>query len=147
MRTDLKQKRANEDHFPYILNYIDTVYNLNISVKEIAKNIGYSYDYFRELFQERMGISVKEYLLNKKLGYAKALLVSTDYTLAEIASMSGFSSASHLCLVFRSKVGKTPLEYLKTHPKDNSNSEQYYLTEAENTAHLHTKSKHHPAIR
>lgn len=128
LRLGHKNESANEDNFSYILNYIDMGYNLNLSVKDIAKNIGYSYDYFRELFFKHTGVSVKDYLLKKKIEHAKSLLVSTDYPLSQIAAQSGFSSASHLCMIFRTKLGVTPQQFVKSNDrKDDYEAQQHYL--------------------
>lgn len=128
VRSKLKDEEKRDNDFEYILNYMDMSYNLNLSVKQIAKNIGYSYDYFRELFFRRMNISAKDYLLDKKTEHAKMLLTSTKYRLPQIASQSGFSSASHLCMVFRKKTGMTPQQFVKAHETDDYDSPpQYYL--------------------
>lgn len=128
IRKELKDEEQRDNDFGYILNYVDMSYNLNLSVKQIAKNIGYSYDYFRDLFFRHMNISAKDYLLDKKIEHAKSLLISTDYRLPQIASLSGFSSASHLCMVFRKKTGMTPQQFTRAHEEDDYNSPpQYYL--------------------
>lgn len=124
-----QKPNSDKDNFSYILNYIDMGYNLNLSVKDIAKNIGYSYDYFRDLFYEHMGISVKEYLLTKKIEHAKSLLTTTKYSLTKVADLSGFSSASHLCLIFRTKLGVTPQEFVLNYKKEKSDyvADQTYI--------------------
>lgn len=105
------EEEKKNDTFEYVLNYIDINATQNITVKEIARNIGYNYNYFRELFYGKTGISLKDYLTEKKLSCAENLLRSTDYTVAQIASMSGFSSASHFCTAFKKKTGVTPQVY------------------------------------
>ena len=126
MRCNLRQNKQGEDSFAYILNYIDINATRNLSVKDIADNIGYNYNYFRELFFEKQGVSLKDYLTEKKISCAEKLLKSTDYSLAKIAALSGFSSASHLCTVFKKCKGITPQEFKLT-ASDSYKAEQKYL--------------------
>ena len=126
MRCNLPQKQQGNDNFDYILSYIDVNATRNLSVKEIASNIGYNYNYFRELFYEKKGISLKDYLTQKKISCAEKLLKSTDYGLSQIAAMSGFSSASHLCTVFKTIKNVTPQEF-RTTSADSYKAEEKYL--------------------
>ena len=132
MRANIRYKDQPEDNFAYIMNYIDINATQNLSVKDIAKNIGYNYNYFRELFLEKRGVSLKDYLINKKISFAEKLLKSTDYNLSKIAAMSGFSSASHLCSLFKKINGITPQEY-KTTVQESYKEEKKYLPPEFNT--------------
>lgn len=111
MRFNLNSEKKKDDNFEYALNYININATQNITVKEISRNIGYNYNYFRELFFKKTSVSLKDYLIDKKLKCAQNLLRSTDYSIAEIASMSGFASSSHFCTVFKKAVGATPQTY------------------------------------
>lgn len=93
------------------VRYIDLNYMKNISIKEIANSIGYSYDYFRHLFKQYMGITAKEYVLKLKLNYAKKLLAQTEYKKQDVAQMCGFSSLSHFNQVFKDVCGMLPGSY------------------------------------
>ena len=60
-----------------------------------------------------MGIGA--YITHCRLREAKALLRYTDKSLGEISSYLCFSSQSHFQNVFKKHIGRTPLEYRKTH--------------------------------
>ena len=85
--------------------------NKNVSIQQMAFNLGYSYDYFRQLFVEKMGMSAKKYLVNLKITNAKEYLLNTQYSVSKISRITGFSSPSHLCTVFKENIGLTPNEY------------------------------------
>ena len=64
-------------------------------------------DYY---FKEKMNISLKQYVTNKRVVLAKEYLLS-DMPLAEISDSCGFSSAVYFSSVFRQSVGITPSQY------------------------------------
>ena len=107
----VEAQKVKEDSFEYSLNYIDANATKNISIQQIAANLGYNYDYLRHLFINKMNISAKQYLLEAKLNNVRDILLHSDVSLDTIASMTGFSSASHLCMVFRKAEHMTPKEY------------------------------------
>lgn len=102
---------VNNDSFESVLNYIRMNANKCISVKEIATALGYSYDYFRQMFIKKMGVSAKQYLMDTKLANIEELLENTNKTIGQIADVTGFSSTSAMCSFFKSAVGTSPKEY------------------------------------
>lgn len=93
-----------------ILNYIDAYYTTDIHFEMLANSLSYSYDYLRHYFKEKMNISLKQYVTNKRVVLAKEYLLS-DMPLAEISDSCGFSSAVYFSSVFRQSVGITPSQY------------------------------------
>lgn len=114
-----KAESDEKEHFKYILNYIDASANQKISVRQMAYNLGYNYDYFRQLFLKQTGKTAKDYLTNLRLNNVKRYLANFDYSLEEIAAMTGFSSSSHLCMTFKKHFGISPLVFKTTESKDN----------------------------
>lgn len=101
----------DDNNFKYILNYVESCATQKISVNRISYNLGYNYDYLRQLFYRKTGKTLKEYFLDLKLKNVKNYLVNYAYSVAEIANLTGFSSPSHLCMVFRKKFNVSPTEY------------------------------------
>lgn len=111
LRNHQKNIVSNTDSFDNVLKYISMNANKCISVREISTALGYSYDYFRQMFIKRMGISAKQYLMDLKLANITELLENTDKTISQISIITGFSSTSAMCSFFKSAVGKSPKEY------------------------------------
>ena len=105
------KKNFHESNFEYILNYINSNANKNISVQQIAYNLGYNYDYLRQLFVKQMGQTLKSYIMELKIDKVKTYLLTTEYTLDKIAEITGFSSASHMCMTFKKDTGLSPMEF------------------------------------
>lgn len=86
---------------------------LNTDLTVIADNIGYSYDYFRHLFKDYVGMSPKQYQLEQKLNRAKELLLHTDYSIQDVAKQCGFGSGIAFNDFFTKKLKITPLKFRK----------------------------------
>lgn len=86
---------------------------LNADLSVIAENIGYSYDYFRHLFKDYVGMSPKQYQLEQKLNKAKELLLHTNDPIQDIAKQCGFGSGISFNDFFTKKLKITPLKFRK----------------------------------
>lgn len=97
----------------YMKNYIKDNYNKNFKPEDLASSIGYSYHYFRHLFKEQYGITIKQYVLELRIKHAKKLLQESSLPIAQIATESGFSSPARFITMFKQHVGDSPLVYRK----------------------------------
>ncbi len=67
--------------------------------------------YFALVFKKAVGQSPHQYLLEKRIERAKALLKTTESSLVEIASQVGIATQSHFTTVFHRVTGMTPREF------------------------------------
>ena len=100
-----------EDCLEFAKNYIVMHVQQKINVYELAKSVGYSYDYFRHEFLKRFGVSPKNYILNEKISHAKRRLRETEDTITKIAGRYSFDSISHFTRVFKNITGCSPAQY------------------------------------
>ena len=91
--------------------YIDEYFMTSISISELAATCNYSEGHYRLLFKKLTGLSPKEYILEKRISYAKKQLRETKYTIEQICFNCGFEYYSHFMSVFRLKTGSTPSNY------------------------------------
>lgn len=93
---------------------ISSEFNENdISVADLAALCGISEAYFRRIFTAKFGVSPKEYIISKRIGYAKQLLEIGDLTVNETAVLCGYTEISHFSREFTKRVGVPPSEYKK----------------------------------
>ena len=85
-----------------------------LSVSELAALCGISEVYFRKLFRNSFGVSPKEYLIQKRIDYAKALLKSGDFSVSSVAELCGYGEPSQFSRAFAMRVGMTPTQYANT---------------------------------
>lgn len=96
---------------PYIrkaLRYIADHYSEHLTLERVAEEVQLSPSYFSTLFRQIVGTSFREYLCKIRVEESKRLLLSTDYSLADIAISMGFPDQSYFSKVFKQIVGITP---------------------------------------
>ena len=94
-------------------NYLDShYYTTDLNLDEVADAVGLSKYHLCREFNHLYGISPGKYLANLRLQKSCALLLQNrQHTIAEIASMVGFSNDNYFCKVFRKAFGTTPTQY------------------------------------
>lgn len=101
----------------HILRYIDREY-LNIaSVKDISAKMSYSEYYISHLFKEKIGISIKEYITEKKMKNAALLLTTSNLTIGEISEHLNFSTEHTFRQAFKKYHGVSSREYREINRK------------------------------
>ncbi|MBD0380924.1 helix-turn-helix transcriptional regulator [Paenibacillus sedimenti] len=82
-----------------------------LTLQQMAEQAGFSTYYFSRMFHEVMGRTPMEWLFECRLVVAKQLLMSTGWTIKQVAENSGFSQSSYFIARFREHIGLTPQEY------------------------------------
>lgn len=93
------------------IEYIYVHIKERITINDLAEHTGFSASYLSHLFKDEVGISISDYIREKKVEKAQNLLKFCDYSLIEIANYLSFSSQSHFIQVFQNQVGITPKKY------------------------------------
>lgn len=91
----------------------DHIYS-NITVDELARKCSVSTAHLKRIFGKYAGIGIHEYFLQLKILYAKKLLLK-GMGVTEVAEKLSFSSQNYFSVVFKRKVGESPLQYKKKH--------------------------------
>ncbi|GHO98039.1 hypothetical protein KSF_080870 [Reticulibacter mediterranei] len=86
----------------------------NMSLIELASEVGMSPSHFASLFRKTTGLSPHHYIVQRRLERARHLLTSTKLSIGEIATTVGFYDQSHLVRQMRSVMGVTPT-YIREH--------------------------------
>ncbi|MFR6055353.1 MAG: helix-turn-helix domain-containing protein [Eubacteriales bacterium] len=78
-----------------------------------AENVGYSYDRFRHIFVEVVGMGPKAYQQGIRMSNAKKLLTFTSKRVREIAAMCGYGNPVCFMNYFKNSMGISPSQYRK----------------------------------
>ena len=93
------------------LSYISQNYSQDITLEYLAGEAGYNKDYFSKLFKKNTGVGYKEYLLYTRLSAAENLLLTSNYSIQEVAFSCGFNDSNHFSTSFKKLYGMSPLKY------------------------------------
>ncbi len=106
-------KRLCEKSKISISDIMEVNYTSNLRLNEFARLCGRSLSTFKRDFFESFGTTPGNWLINKRLEFAKNLLDTTDKNIYEIIFDSGFKDRSHFIQKFKNKFGTTPFKYRK----------------------------------
>jgi AraC family transcriptional activator of pobA len=95
------------------INYINEYFLSDISGEQLAIIANYSYHHFRHIFKTALGVSPKQYIISKRIEYAKKLIATTPLSITEIGYQCGFPSTSLFIKQFKNNTGITPIKYRK----------------------------------
>jgi len=93
-----------------IIRYINENYRNKLTISALAKEFNLSESCLSKTFKRETGYNVGEFILNARINEAKRLL-SSKLSVNKIADELGFSSANYFGLIFKQKVGISPLMY------------------------------------
>ena len=82
----------------------------DITIQQIAEELGVSYSNLRKLFKEHTGLSPATYQQELRLLRAKELLSTTELSIKEIAYRLNFESPDYFSAKFKAKMGLKPSE-------------------------------------
>lgn len=91
--------------------YLEGAFLEDITLDSLANHLNLSTQYVSKLFKESYGKNFIDYITNKKIGYAKKLLINTDLSIKQVSQDIGYSDASYFSKIFRKTVGVTPQNF------------------------------------
>ncbi len=109
-------------------NYISANFNRNIRFEILAERVGYSYDRFRHIFVNVVGMGPKAYLQGVRMSNAKEMLTFTSRPVHEIAARCGYSNPVVFMNYFKRSMGITPSQYRKF-SRMNANNRTFNLSD------------------
>lgn len=96
-----------------IISYIDEHLLDRIALDDLAKHTARSKSFVCHLFEEKMGIPPRQYILQKRMAYAEMLISEGESATALAASM-GYKSYASFYRMYQKHCGQNPL---KSKPK------------------------------
>ncbi|MBD0404960.1 helix-turn-helix transcriptional regulator [Flammeovirga sp. EKP202] len=93
--------------------YIKSNLDKEITIEMLCKKIGYSKTKLHHLFKDYFKYSMYDYIKYLKLAKAKALLLTTELAVSEVAIQVGYQSVPHFTNRFKKEFGVTPIQFRK----------------------------------
>ena len=99
----------------FVKEYIDTHYQDSLTLDSLAELSHLNKFYLSHMFSKAYETSPINYLLERRILNSKELLKNSDYSITQIAHMTGFSSSNYFSQSFKKYAGVTPNLYRKKH--------------------------------
>jgi len=93
-------------------------FNHDLSLKEFARMSGRSLSTFKRDFQECFQQTPGKWLVEKRLDFAKSLLMTTNLNINQICYDSGFINNTHFNRAFKERFHLPPLQFRQSLSKD-----------------------------
>lgn len=87
-----------------------------LGLDRLASEAAISKFHFSRMFTERVGTTPHEYLVRLRIETARRLLLTSDLSIGEVASASGYRNVSHFGVAFGKRVGMSPTRYRRLRP-------------------------------
>lgn len=106
--------KQNTNYLPEMIkNYIDAHITEKITLDDISNNLYISKSHIERSFKQEYNQTPLAYCANQKITQVASMLVTTNYSLTQIAQQLGFSDVKYMSKSFKKVKGKTPIEYRK----------------------------------
>lgn len=109
-----EHKAGSKNVIRDIARYLDSHYNEEITLQDIASRFYLSREYISRKFKQEMGENISEYIGRVRMEHAQLLLKNPVLKVAQVAEMVGYADEKYFSKVFRKHVGVSPNQYRKT---------------------------------
>lgn len=101
----------DSDRLKRVTDYIEAHFNQTISLDGLAEQCHLSTYHFMRLFKQATGLSPRQYIVSRRVHYARKLLDKSNLTVDQISAAVGYSSPYHFSRIFKRHTGYSPGKY------------------------------------
>lgn len=91
--------------------------NGKLTLNECAQQMNYHPNYLSKVLKRERGVTFTEIVNDEKLKQAKYMLLTTEYSIAEISERLEYNNVQNFIRFFKNHVGFTPAAFRKEHSK------------------------------
>lgn len=91
-----------------VFDFIERHYQDPINLGDVAQAVGYSPAYLTNLVQTETGLTVKRWIIARRMAQARLLLKTTQASVRQIAEQSGYGDPGYFTRQFRHYHGASP---------------------------------------
>ncbi|MDO5292932.1 MAG: AraC family transcriptional regulator [bacterium] len=99
------------------MEWIKANYNKELTIKEIANEMGYNANYLSTIFKKSTGMTIVQYINVTRIKVAKSMIINDGSSVKEVAYACGFVDDKYFMKVFKKLEGMTPSQYKKAFSK------------------------------
>ncbi len=98
-------------------SYIDMHFNESDCFDQVILKSGLTARSFGDLFKKNFHITPNKYIIFCKVEYAKALLSTQEFSIANVAEICGFSDVYYFSKTFKNYTGTNPSKWFSSTKK------------------------------
>lgn len=117
VREEIPSIKTEQDIMQVALKYVDDNVSRSLSMREVADNVGLSYNYFSRLFKQTTNSHFSSYVQQRRIELSKKYLQDPSFQIQEISQKLGYENPSEFSRVFKRYTGCYPTAY-----RNNSNN-------------------------
>lgn len=127
-----RQTMADRNEFPSekeknvqnIVSFLDQHYMEDLNLDLLEKKLHMSKYYLSKIFKEVTGVTIFDYLYQRRINQAKVLfLMEKERTATEVCYQVGFKHLAHFSRMFKARVGLTPEQFKRQMHEKTGNRE------------------------
>ena len=115
----INEGKPNSVYVSKAISYIHIHYLEDISLNDVASEVGISSTYLSKLFKDELNVGFSVFLCNYRIKKAKKLLLQKPLSNKAVAKMCGFQDDAYFARAFKKIEGMTPTEYRRKIKKSN----------------------------
>jgi len=108
------KKELSDSHLVPVINYINKMYNKDISLATLAGISGYSKSRFSHIFSNLYKTTPLKYQNSIRLKIAREMLETTSLSITQISDACGYSNPLYFSRVFKREFSLSPENYRKS---------------------------------
>lgn len=90
---------------------IEQDYLQDLKLEQLAQSVNLSVCHLARQYRRLYGLPAHDHLLGLRIAHAKKMLLTTTFSIEQIADACGFNSTSHFIRAFGQRVGTTPGQF------------------------------------
>ena len=114
-RNSTLANNISDQHIKNVVRYIEENYKHDISMEDIFQLVPLSRRSVEMRFKRATGMTIYQYLLNKRIEHLAYLLITSDKPYIDLSYEVGFRDVANVSRTFRKYKGCSPLEYRRKH--------------------------------
>jgi len=91
--------------------YLDKHYMEELSLEKIAAMFHFNPSYFSNLFKQKTGVNLTDYIINLRIEQAKRKIAASDARVADVSREVGFRNTAYFIKMFKRRTGLSPNRY------------------------------------
>lgn len=123
----LESTFSNKSQIESIKEYIDQHFTEEVHLHMLSEIFFMDSDYASKLFKKNYGISIKNYIISKRIEAAKGLLASTELPVNIVAINVGYENYSYFTRLFKKMTNLTPVEFRSQVSSAETKNEDHHL--------------------